>query len=261
MQQPAIPIAQIIVDPTLQPRVEGIDPDQVQSLEAVSEHWPPLKVAKRGNRFILLDGFHRLAAAQNLKLATVQVTVVEATEEQDLRDIAFGLNAVHGSPLSLTDRRAHAAWLLRKNPNSSDREIGRRCGLTQPTVAKVRQELEQQAQIEPAEKRVGRDGRTYNASQKSGTTSLAAVVENLIDAFSPAERRAQRQFVNYLKRLASVLDEQHGFEAYENFETAANACRVVLGGDGANEFAQYIGPESWNILQIARALGYREDAQ
>lgn len=256
-----IAVAKISVDIGLQPRVDGVDPDHVRTLESIAELWPPLTVVQQGDRYLLVDGFHRFAAAQNLKLQTIPAVVVDLVEGEDLRDIAFRLNSAHGRPLSLSDRRTHAAWLLRKNPNSSDREIGRRCGLMQPTVAKVRQELEQQAKIERTDQRVGRDGRTYSAGQKSGTTSLAAVVENLIDAFSPAERRAQRQFVSYLKRLANILEEQHRYESYETFEAGATACRVVLGDAAAKEFATYLGQNSWNLLQIARALGYREDAE
>lgn len=255
-----IPVGQIIVDAALQPRVSGIDGEYVRELEAVPDLWPPIKVFRSGKQFLLGDGFHRLAAAQNLKLQTIPAVVVEPDEGEDLRDIAFRLNSAHGRPLTLSDRRTHAAWLLRKNPNSSDREIGRRCGLTQPTVAKVRQELEQQAKIKPTDQRVGRDGRTYSAGQKSETTSLATFVENLVDAFSPAERRAQRQFVGYLRRLANTLEEQHRHE-YETFENAASACRAVLGDSAAKELADYLGQDSWNILQIARTLGYREDAE
>lgn len=259
--QISVPLKALTADSRLQPRVDGIDPDHVRALETVAEHWPPLTVIRQGDRYLLVDGFHRFAAAQDLNLQTVPVVIVEPPEDEDLHELAFSLNSTHGRPLTLSDRRAHAAWLLRKIPNSSDREIGRRCGLTQPTVAKVRQELEQQAQIKPAEHRVGRDGRTYSANPKAGTATIGDLIENLADMFSPAERRAQRQFVRYLKRLADVLEEQNGFEVYESFEAAANACRAVLGDGAAKDLADYLGPESWNILQISRALGYREDAQ
>ena len=64
MEPIPVALSQIVVDPQLQPRVEGIDGDHVRELEAVAEHWPALKVVKRGDRYLLVDGFHRLAAAQ-----------------------------------------------------------------------------------------------------------------------------------------------------------------------------------------------------
>jgi ParB-like chromosome segregation protein Spo0J len=259
MKPIAVSLGRIEADPRLQPRIEGIDPEHVKSLEAVSEYWPPLAVVEQGDRFLLLDGYHRFAAAQNLKLDTVPVTVVEVSGGDDLYELAFFANAAHGRPLTLSDRRAFAARLLRAKPDQADREIGRRCGLTQPTVAKVRQELEQQAQIEPTEKRVGRDGRTYTA--KAGSLPPDNLLENLVDIFTPAERRAQRRFGRYLDRLASALEEQYSFEGFETFETAAKACRAVLGDDQAKELAKSLGPSSWNILQIAQALGYRGDGQ
>jgi len=257
MQTVSIPIGQITIDPTLQPRVDGIDPDHVRALEAVAEHLPALKVVRQGEHYLLVDGFHRYAAAQNLKLDTVPVTVLEVSDEADLHELAFTFNSAHGRPLTLADRRAFAARLLRANPESSDREIGRRCGLTQPTVAKVRQELEQQAQIEPAEERGGRDGRSY--AVKAGSLPPQNLFEVLGDMFTPAERRAQRRFVRYLERLTSALDEQYSFEGFGSFENSAKVCRAVLGDDRANELARSLGSTSWNILQIAKALGYRED--
>jgi ParB-like chromosome segregation protein Spo0J len=262
MKPIAVSLGRIEADPRLQPRIEGIDPEHVKSLEAVFEYWPPLAVVEQGDRFLLLDGYHRFAAAQNLKLDTVPVIVLKVSEGEDLHGLAFALNSAHGRPLTLSDRRAFAARLLRANPESSDREIGRRCGLTQPTVAKVRQELEQQAHIQPTETRVGRDGRSYSATQKAaGTATLGSLVENLADIFAPAERKAQRRFVRYLEKLAVILDEQHSIESFENFENAGNACRAVLGDDQAKELAESLGPASWNILQIAKALGYSEGGQ
>jgi hypothetical protein len=83
--------------------------------------------------------------------------------------------------------------------------------------------------------------------------------EVLGDMFTPAERRAQRQFVRYLDRIAIALNEQYSFEGFGSFENSAKVCRTVLGDDRANELAKSLGPTSWNILQIAKALGYSED--
>jgi hypothetical protein len=80
--------------------------------------------------------------------------------------VTEGFNAAHGAPLTLGDRRAFAARLLHSRSDWSDREIGRRCGLVEPTVAKVRHALEQQGQIPVTNARVGRDGRAYDAKRR-----------------------------------------------------------------------------------------------
>lgn len=66
---------QIVVDSSLQPRVRGLDADHVRVLQEAPEGWPPLLVVQRGDLYLLIDGFHRLAAAQNLALDTVRVKV------------------------------------------------------------------------------------------------------------------------------------------------------------------------------------------
>jgi len=170
----------IVADPAFQPRVEGLDLDHVRALETVAEAWPPLKVIAHGKHYLLLDGFHRFAAAQNLGLEQVAVEVLEAPADGDLIGLAFALNAVHGRPLTLSDRRAFAARLLRAHPDWSDREIGRRAGLVQPTIGKIRLDLETRQDIAPADSRIGRDGRSYPAATKvasvgaSGGTGAAA---------------------------------------------------------------------------------------
>ncbi len=264
--QPTFPVAlqEITCDPDLQPRVEGIDADHVQELEGIAETWPPLKVVKRGERYVLVDGFHRFAAAQNLGLERVPVEVLEAPADGDLAALAFSLNAAHGKPLTLSDRRAFAARLLRAHPDWSDREIGRRVGLVQPTVAKVREDLERQAEIAPAEVRKGRDGRSYPATGKvaggSGITAALAPLANALERLiTPAERIAQRNLVRYLERLAAVLEEQNELTGFETIAAGAEACRVVLGAEKAKELGEQLGWSARNILDVAIALGYRDE--
>lgn len=266
--QPTFPVAlqEITCDPDLQPRVEGIDADHVQELEGIAETWPPLKVVKRGERYVLVDGFHRFAAAQNLGLGAVPVDLLEAPPDGDLASLAFALNAAHGKPLTLSDRRAFASRLLREHPDLSDREIGRRAGLVQPTIAKVRQELEQRAAIPPTETRKGRDGRSYPASpgptRKIGLSdAIGSVATALERAILPAERIAQRELARYLLRVADVIAEQDALTGFPTVAAAATACRVALGDEKAEQLASRLGWAARNIVAIVEALGDRDTEQ
>jgi hypothetical protein len=145
----------------LQPRVSGLDVAHVAHLQEVIDDLPPLKAVRRGADLYLIDGWHRLAALQNLGREIALIEVISDPPHGDLRRLAFDLNATHGRPLSLADRRAEAARLLHFDSTTSDREIGRHCGLSQPTVAKIRGELEGSAQIEQSTERVGRGGYRY----------------------------------------------------------------------------------------------------
>jgi ParB-like chromosome segregation protein Spo0J len=255
----------IEADPTLQPRVGGLDLDHVKVLEAVAEAWPPLKVVQRGGGFALVDGFHRFAAAQNLGLEAVTVEILEPPQDGDLHELAFSLNAVHGRALTLSDRRTFAARLLKAHPDWSEREIGRRAGLVQPTVAKIRQDLEAQAAIAPTESRIGRDGRNYTAVPRNRDAAPErydtgpSLIERIGDAFTPADRRNQREIARYLQKLAEALEDQDKLKGFETIPGAAEACRIVLGDQAASELADRLGWSAENILRIAQTLGYDPD--
>ncbi len=259
---------QVLVDTSLQPRVDGLDADHVRALEEAPEGWPPLLVVQRGSQYLLVDGFHRFAAAQNLGLDTVPVRVVSAPTDDDLHALAFSSNAAHGRPLSLADRRAFAERILRKEPRLADREIGRRCGLSSNTVGSIRERLEDAAQIEQTTERVGRGGYVYavetnEEKRQPGELPEASFEEMVGDAvgnlFTSTERKQQRRVARYLQRLATALEDQYDLDGWENAEDAAEACRLVLGQDRAGELAETLGNGAYDVLQAAIALGYEEE--
>src|SRR5947209_2577247 len=95
----------IRVDPALQPRTGGIDPGHVLALEESAGRWPPVVAVQWEGEYVLVDGFHRLCAAQNLGLEAIEVRLVDLSPGQPIWALAFELNAAHGRPLSLADRR------------------------------------------------------------------------------------------------------------------------------------------------------------
>lgn len=259
MQPIMIALSKITCQPDLQPRVEGLDTNHVREIEANPGAWPPLKVVQQGGHHTLVDGFHRYAAAQNLGLAEISVEVLQPPPDGDLVSLAFALNATHGKPLTLSDRRAFAARLLREHADLSDREIGRRAGLVQPTIAKIRYELEQQAAIAPAETRKGRDGRSYPARPEPSKripitaviTSMAATFERLA---TPAERMAQREASRYLVHLADLLQQGEDLTGLVSVDAAVAACRDVLGEEKSAELGSRLQAPARTIIAIADAL-------
>jgi predicted transcriptional regulator len=177
-----IRVDDIVIDPTIQPRVGGIDNDHVRALEEAIDGLPSLSVVVLNGGYVLVDGWHRLAALQNQGRAEVSAVVLEVPADDDVHRMAFELNASHGRPLLLVDRRAEAARELETNPKMSDREIGRRCGLSQPTVAKIRANLEQSAQISRTTSRVGKGGYHYEVGE-TRTPSESKVLEKIFDRF------------------------------------------------------------------------------
>lgn len=250
-------IDDIMVDPSLQPRIDGLDADHVRELGEAPESWPPLKVVRRGEAYLLVDGSHRFEAARSLGLESISVEVVEAPPDKDLHALAFAFNAAHGRPLSLDDRRAFAERLLRAQPQLADREIGRRCGLSGNTVGAIRGRLEESAQIEQTAERVGRGGYRHTVGRRTGELPDPDPGEAIAELFKSQECRQQKRVARYLERLAVALDDQYGLEGWETHEDPAEACREVLGVQ-ATELAQRLGDGAHNVLMAAIALGYKD---
>ncbi len=260
--------SRIVIDTRLQPRVEGIDPDHVRALEAVHDTWPSLAVVHQDGHYILIDGFHRMAAAQNLGLKTVPVEIRHLPPDGDLKALAFSLNAIHGRPLTLTDRRAEAERLLQARPEVSNLEVSRRAGLAPTTIATIRTRLEEAAAIEPAPERLGIDGTRYPVSTARSSRSPGEVPdEGLGERFSGAvgrvftsgERREQRQLTSYFRRLVVALEDSDDLTGWDTAEDAAEACRLVLGADAAADVGERLGRPCCNVLNVAIALGYVDD--
>lgn len=258
----------ITIDPALQPRVDGIDPDHVRALEVVHETWLPLTVVHQDGQHILIDGFHRIAAAQNLGLQTVPVEIRHLPPDGDLKALAFGLNAVHGRALTLTDRRAEAERLLRERPEVSNLEVSRRAGLAPTTIATIRTRLEEAAAIDPMPERLGIDGTRYPVSTERSSRSPGEVPDEGIGerltgvvgrVFTSGERREQRQLTSYLRRLAVALEDSDDLAGWTTDEDAAEGCVLVLGQEAAAALGERIGRPCRNVLNVAIALGYVDD--
>lgn len=263
-----MPITTITVVPDLQPRVAGLDEVHVRALQEASEGWPPLAVVRQGTAYVLVDGFHRLAAAQNLGLTRVPVRVVSPPEDGDLRALAFALNAVHGRPLGLPDRRAEAVRLLNQGPEVSNMEVARRAGLSPTTVATIRERLEREDSLESATERIGADGTRYPATPSRPERAAGALPDEGFGErlggtvgrlFTSTERREQRQVALYLRRLAVALGDQAELPGWEDADDAAEACALVLGEEAAADLGERLGPAGRTVLDVAIALGYDDE--
>ncbi|MFD0855024.1 hypothetical protein ACFQ07_22475, partial [Actinomadura adrarensis] len=128
-----VPITEIL--PADSPRLDGVDETHARVLADAESELPPILVHRATMRVI--DGMHRLRVARLKGQNTVAVRFFEGPE-----DLVFALaveaNIAHGKPLSLQDREAAAARIVREHPEWSDRVIAGTSGLSSKTVGAIR---------------------------------------------------------------------------------------------------------------------------
>lgn len=120
----------------------------------------PLIVDERGK---ILDGHHRARVAAELGFKPER-EVVEGLTEQEKRDLAFTLNSARRH-MDQVQRRAAVIASLKADPQLSDRQHGRRTGVSHPTVAGIRAELVAAGRLESLTSRIGADGRERPATR------------------------------------------------------------------------------------------------
>jgi ParB-like chromosome segregation protein Spo0J len=146
----------------ISPRIRGADAGHVELLAQSLPELPPILVHHPTMR--VLDGLHRLRAAQLCGRRTVAVTFFEG-DEAEAFVLAVTANVAHGLPLSLADRKGAVGRIIRSYPHWSDRKIASIAGVASSTVAGVRASPATDPAAPPApatrpgRTRIGRDGR------------------------------------------------------------------------------------------------------
>ena len=156
-------IKQIRRDGGTQPRA-GLNEDKVQEyVEAKQDgaQFPPATVFYDGENYWLSDGFHRTEADLRLGRETIMVDLVRGTQRDAILH-SVGANATHGLPRSREDKRRAVLTLLEDEEwgSWSDREIARRCNVSNRFVGMVREE----STVNIHSVRKTADGRTMDVS-------------------------------------------------------------------------------------------------
>jgi ParB-like chromosome segregation protein Spo0J len=167
-----LPLRVLKASPSL--RAAGLDAAHITTLAELAPSWPPI-VVRRADHSVI-DGQHRIAAAARLGLTTLPAVMFDGTADDAYVEFVR-CNVGHGLPLSLDERRAAVARILRTHPERSDRSIAALCGVSPKTVARVRDEraVHQASRRPPAaiKGRVGRDGRVRPVDPEAVRTRIA----------------------------------------------------------------------------------------
>ncbi|MEV5385823.1 ParB N-terminal domain-containing protein [Streptomyces sp. NPDC052721] len=136
------------------PRFREEDVEHTRALaEIAAEILPPIIVHR--SSMTVVDGLHRSRAALLRGERTIRARFFDGTPEEAFL-LSVKANQAHGLPLSLSERKAAAARLLRMFPHHSDRSIAASAGLSDKTVARLRRASTEHPQLNT---RTGVDGR------------------------------------------------------------------------------------------------------
>jgi len=124
--------ALIIVD---SPRRSGENLRHIRTLAEANGDLPPIVVHHDTMRVI--DGLHRLRAAQMRGEKEIEARLFEG-DDNGCYILAIKLNVTHGLPLSLSDRKAAAARIIRLYPDWSDRLVASIAGIAPGTAGSIR---------------------------------------------------------------------------------------------------------------------------
>lgn len=145
----------------------------------------PILVAADGT---IVDGHHRDEIARKHNLHCPRT--VSDKSESELRGLAFSLN-LHRRHLTREQRRQIVAESIKADPQMSDREHGRRAGVSKNTAAAVREELEAGGQVDHLDYRENPQGRPQPATKPRRETTFTDESDNevggIVDGRDPDE--------------------------------------------------------------------------
>lgn len=145
-----------VLRPGHSPRLAGEDEAHVRLLAECGVQLPPILVQR--STMLVVDGMHRLRAAESRGDAEIEVAYVEGPDDE-IFVRAVRENIAHGLPLSLSDRKAAAARILTVHPEWSDRMVAKIVGLSPKTAGAVRRRAAEE--IPQLHARIGQDGRSH----------------------------------------------------------------------------------------------------
>jgi len=135
------PVLELVRLPELQCRA-GIRAETVREYADALQrgvNFPPLLAVREGDAVLLVDGWHRAAAAELVRQERLTTRIITGDRRTALL-LAVGANGAHGLPRTQVDKRRAVRALL-QDPEwckESSRELGERADVSHAFVSKVR---------------------------------------------------------------------------------------------------------------------------
>ena len=145
-------IANLVLDGDIQPpmRLDGDTVETYMHAWIDGAEFPPVVVFREGSKYYLVDGFHRVRAAELAGIVDIPAEVYTGTKRDALL-FAAGSNADHGKPRNASVKR----WYLRKLMD--DPEWGKLTRGELARICRVREALVEQVQTDLFQERKPRE--------------------------------------------------------------------------------------------------------
>lgn len=194
-----VELAKIRLDGGTQPRsklYEEVVNDYAEDMKQGAK-FPPVTLYYDGKDYWLADGFHRVRA----KEATGETEIESEIISGELRDAVLhsvGANAHHGLRRTNADKRRAVIRLVRDREWSkwSNREISRRCGVSDSFVGDVRRELSSVGLQIDSNEEVTEFDPTVRLAQRGGTVyeiDTTGIRHPQVEETKPKRKRAKRK--------------------------------------------------------------------
>jgi DNA-binding Lrp family transcriptional regulator len=182
---------------------------------------PLILLVTANDRKVLLDGRNRLDALAVAGLLSIngdgdlqaettgdRKTRLHYWLERDRDPYALALSYnVHRRHLTSEQRRDLIAKVIKATPEKSNRQIAEQVKVSHPTVAKVRERLEEKGDVEKVTTSIDTKGRKQPAKKRKAATTSKAVIVN-VDTGLPAQDRREadlrRTFTDAVHTLISL---------------------------------------------------------
>ncbi|WP_405163123.1 ParB N-terminal domain-containing protein [Nocardia sp. NBC_01499] len=162
-----LPIANLLPSDS-PPRTAGENSGHIRMLAESTTRFPPIVVHRPTKQVI--DGVHRIRAAQLRGDTTISAVLFDGSTAEAFV-LAVKLNAEHGLPLSLADRKTAALRILLSYPQWSDRAIAAVAGISPKTVAAIRTRSAEE--IPQSTGRIARNGVLHRTDISQGRRRAA----------------------------------------------------------------------------------------
>ena len=103
-----IVLADVVLRDDLDPRLGDRDDDLIAQYADIFDALPPIEINQKNE---LIDGWHRVRAAEHANRTEIAYVVVETEDDDDLADKMWAANLKHGVQYTRVQRQIHGLKL------------------------------------------------------------------------------------------------------------------------------------------------------